>query len=83
MEITYSKYRSNEPRVVSINPVKEMNVSFEINENGEIENISLDSMFTQDNMKKAIETINQIKTWMPLDEIGNRCKIKLCLPVTF
>jgi len=83
MEVTYSKYRSNEPRVISMRQEKEMNVSFEINENGEIENISLDSVLTQENIEAAIQTINQIKNWMPLNEIGNRCKIKLCLPVTF
>jgi len=83
MEVTYSKYRSSEPRVLPMNSVKELNVSFEINEEGEIENISLDNMFSEDYMQKAIQTIKQIKTWMPLNDIGNRCKVKLSLPVTF
>ncbi|MEM7163655.1 MAG: hypothetical protein AAF487_14600 [Bacteroidota bacterium] len=83
MEVTYSKYRSNNTRVIPMNNEKEMNVSFEINESGEIENISLDTMLTEENIEAAMQTINQIKTWMPLNEIGNRCKIKLSLPVTF
>ena len=83
MEITYSKYREGDSKVIPMNMEKEMNVSFEINESGEIENISLDSIMSQENIEKAMETINQIKSWMPINEIGNRCKIKLCLPVTF
>ena len=83
MEVSYSKYRSSEPRVFPMKQTKEMSVSFEINADGEIENIALDKMLTQEDMNKAIETINQIKSWMPLKDFGNRCKIKLSLPVTF
>ncbi|NND78192.1 MAG: hypothetical protein HKN39_08415 [Flavobacteriales bacterium] len=84
MEIRHSKYRETDvAKVISMDKKNEVEVSFEMNEVGEIENITLNSMMSQENLAKAMETIEQFKSWLPANEIGNRCKIKLSIPVTF
>ena len=84
MEVRHSNIKEQSAaKVVSIDDNKEVEVSFELNEIGEIENISLSSMMTRENLTIAMETIEQFKSWLPAKEFGNRCKIKLSIPVTF
>lgn len=84
MEVKDSKYLETDvAKVISINEENKVEVSFEMNEVGEIENISLSSLMSQENLAKAMETIEQFQSWIPSKEFGNRCKIKLSIPVTF
>ena len=84
MKVRHSKYKEQSvAKVISIDEKNEVEVSFELNEDGEIENISMASMITQENVTKAMETIEQFKSWLPAKEFGNRCKIKLSIPVAF
>lgn len=75
----YSKYSNTD--VTTDISMNEVEVSFEIDECGEISNISLDSTLSQENFGKAMETIDQIRSWIPEQDFGNRCKIKLSIPV--
>ena len=82
MEVTNSTYRNeSEPRGIPMVD-SQMNISFEINEDGKVENISIDSTLNEENIKEALLTIEKFRSWMPLENIGNRCKINLCLPVS-
>lgn len=82
MELNNSTFQNNNESKVIQMVNSEMNVSFEINEEGQVENISIDSSLNEESIKEAMMTIDKLRSWMPLENIGNRCKINLCLPVT-